>query len=197
VLEGGRARLAESSTVAAIGPGRFEILREGIVSAADLCRAGGLALTFVCTGNTCRSPMAEGLARRALTARLGVAEIARFGFDVSSAGVFAAPGTPASDLAVQVLAQHGIDLSQHTSTPVSNPSQLRRILEADRVYCMTASHREALLGLLPPGKSEHVTLLDPDGGDVPDPFGGPLEQYAATAEALGRMIDARLTADWI
>jgi L-threonylcarbamoyladenylate synthase len=199
VLDGGRARLAESSTVAAIGPKRFELLREGIVSAADLRRAGGLSLTFVCTGNTCRSPMAEGLARHALAARLGVGvtEIGRFGFDVSSAGVHAGPGAPASDQAVRVLARRGIDLSQHASTPVSNPSQLRRILAADRVYCLTASHREALIGLLPPGKSEHVALLDPAGGDVPDPYGGPIEQYAATAEVLERMIEARLTADWI
>jgi L-threonylcarbamoyladenylate synthase len=199
VLDGGRARLAESSTVAAIGPQRFEVLREGIVSASDLRRAGGLSLTFVCTGNTCRSPMAEGLARHALSARLGVGvmEIERFGFEVSSAGVYAGPGAPASDLAVRVLARRGIDLSQHASMPASSPSQLRRILNADRVYCLTASHREALLGLLPPGKGEHIALLDPEGSDVPDPFGGPVELYAATAEALERMIEARLTTDWI
>jgi tRNA threonylcarbamoyl adenosine modification protein (Sua5/YciO/YrdC/YwlC family) len=199
VLDGGRARLAESSTVAAIGPRRFELLREGIISASDLRRAGGLTLTFVCTGNTCRSPMAEGLARHALAARLGVgvADIARFGFEVSSAGVHAGPGTPASEQAVRVLARRGIDLSRHASTPVSSPSQLRHILAADRVYCLTAGHRDALLALLPPGKGEHVSLLDPEGGDVPDPYGGPLETYTATAEALERMIEARLTADWV
>ncbi|MEZ6013615.1 MAG: Sua5/YciO/YrdC/YwlC family protein [Planctomycetota bacterium] len=194
VLDGGRARLAESSTVAAIGPGRFELLREGIVSRRDLVGTGGLSIVFVCTGNTCRSPMAEGLARRALATRLGVppSQLERLGYAVSSAGVHAGPGAPASEQAVHVLRTRGIDLSEHTSSPVRS----REILAADRVYCLTEGHRRALLDLLPPGKGGHVQLLDPAGRDVPDPYGGPIEVYASTAAALSEMIGARLDSDW-
>ncbi len=195
VFDGGRARLGEPTAVAAVGPGRCAVLREGLVSADDLRRAAGLAIVFVCTGNTCRSPMAEGLARQALAERLGVApkDLGRFGFEVASAGVHAGPGAPASDHAVRVMERRGIDLSAHASSPVLP----RVILASDRVYCLTHSHRDALLGVLPPGKGAHVALLDPDGGDVPDPFGGSLERYARTAEVLERFIAARLEADWV
>ncbi|HEX6884202.1 MAG TPA: L-threonylcarbamoyladenylate synthase, partial [Planctomycetota bacterium] len=57
VVDGGPARLGEASGVLALGPGRFELLREGLLRLEDLRRTAGLRLAFVCTGNTCRSPM--------------------------------------------------------------------------------------------------------------------------------------------
>jgi len=195
VLDGGPAQLAQSATIAALGPGRFEVLREGILSAADLRRATGLSIVFVCTGNTCRSAMAEGLARVALARALGVpaGEIARFGFSVESAGVHAGLGAPASAQSIEVLAGRGIDLGEHASTPV----RVRELLAADRVYCATESHRALLLDALPPGKGSHVALIDPDGQDVPDPYGGPVADYITTADALTTFIARRLAEDWI
>ena len=202
VVDGGPSRLGEASGVLRVGRGHFDLLREGLLPAADLRRTAGLRLGFACTGNTCRSPMAEGLARHMLAERLGVRGAARpadatagaiedFGFEVQSMGVFAGPGSPASRHAVEVLAEWDIDLSRHAS----RPALLEELKELDLVYCMTSSHVEALRGMLPPSRARHVELLDPTGGDVPDPIGGSLAAYRARAEHIRECLAARI-ADW-
>ena len=190
VLDGGAARLGEASAVLAVGPGRFEVLREGVVDAEDLRRTAGRSLLFVCTGNTCRSPMAETLARDLLARRLE-ADPAAFGFTVGSAGVSAGNGAPASEQAVEVMAARGLDLGGHGS----RTARADLVAGADHVYCLTSAHRDLLVHALPPGAAEHVELLDPDGRDVPDPFGAPVPVYAACAEAMLEMLEHRAD-DW-
>jgi protein-tyrosine phosphatase len=196
VVDGGRPSLGEASTLLKVGPGHFELLRPGLFSLAELRAAAGRKIAFVCTGNTCRSPMAEGLARHQLAERLGVAQapdaapltIEDFGFHVSSMGVFASSGAPPSLHAVDVLKERGIDISGHGSSPVI----AARIEEQDEVYALTSSHLDALLMSLPPGKGEHVQLLDPEGGDIPDPIGGSLEQYERCAQRIAECVERRL-----
>ena len=109
--------------------------------------------------------MAEALARAGLRARLGTEDETTFGFEVASAGVYAGPGAPASEHAVTALAERGVPLEGHASSPA-----LEALVAAqDRVYCMTSGHRDALLSVLPPAAAGAVELLDPEGGDVPDP----------------------------
>ena len=194
VVDGGPSRLAEASSVLRLGRGRFELAREGLFTVEQLRAAAGLKIAFVCTGNTCRSPMAEALARHMIAQRLQtqVGAIDQFGFHVQSMGVHASPGSPASPATIDVLAEDGIDFDGH----VSRSATLEEVLRQDRVYGMTASHVEALRRLLPPGRDRHVALLDPDGADVPDPFGGTRADYARTSMRIRSAIQARLD-EWV
>ncbi len=138
---------------------------------------------FVCTGNTCRSPMAEVLAAEALCAR-------RSDVEVGSAGTFAASGAPAAAEAVTVAAEHGLDLSGHRSRPLTP----ELASGADLVLCMAASHRRTAAEL---GARERALLLSsflPEGhprrgADIPDPIGGGRAAYEEAFEALRAAVD--------
>ncbi|MDF1799029.1 MAG: Sua5/YciO/YrdC/YwlC family protein [Planctomycetota bacterium] len=203
-----KARL--SSTVLTLAPGRFEVQREGLLSQDDLRRSAGLRIGFACTGNTCRSPMAEVLALHAIAARLAGGQapdshrhqrdlVGRFGFEVSSMGLAAYPGSPASDNSVQCMAARGLVLSGHSSQPV----ELEQLAEFDAVYTMTRPHQAALVDGLRSAEggrfaklAERVHLLDPEGGDISDPFGGDVRVYEAAARDISVAIEARV-ADWV
>lgn len=194
LLDGGPTRMGEPSLVLRLGRGRFEVLRPGILDVEALRSVAGLRIGFVCTGNTCRSPMAEALARELVARRLETspAGLADFGFEFVSMGVMAGPGAPASPHAVAVLAREGVDLSGHRSRPAL-PEEVARL---DRVYALTASHLEALRMQLPPGGARHCQLLDPAGSNVPDPIGGSAADYERTAEAIRAMLRARID-EWV
>jgi L-threonylcarbamoyladenylate synthase len=194
VLDGGRARLGEGSVVLRVGPGHFDLLRPGILDLASLRETAGRRIAFVCTGNTCRSPMAEGLARSLVARKLGIRtnQLADFGFHFQSLGLAAVPGAPAAAHAVTTLAAREIDISAHRSQ-----SAVAEDLAAfDEIYTLTARHLETLRRGLPPGRAAHCSILDPDGHDVPDPIGGSLEDYARTAEKIADMLAQRLP-DWV
>ena len=191
VIDGGVSRLGEASGVLRLGRGHFELLREGLLPIDDLKKAAGLRIGFVCTGNTCRSPMAEGLTRTFLQERLGTQRVGDFGFEVLSMGVFAGSGAPASKHAIQVLADMQIDIRDHAS----QPALLELVGELDRVYALTQGHLESLRKSLPPSRTRSLALLDPNGEDVSDPIGGTQEEYERCAEKIRASIVARLD-DW-
>jgi len=194
ILDAGPARLAESSSVLRLGRGRFELLRSGLHDIEQLRATAGLRLGFACTGNTCRSPMAEGLARAAIAKRLETAPdaIGDFGYSVRSMGVFSSVGSPAAPNAVRAMQERSVDITDHRSSPALPEV----VAELDHLYCLTQSHVDALRMLLPPGKDSALVLLDPDGNDIPDPIGGTALDYRRCAESIQACIHARMSA-WV
>lgn len=141
-----------------------------------------MKILFVCTGNTCRSSMAEAIARKMLKDRLKGK-----GVEVSSAGVAAWPGNRATREAVEALAEMGVDLGGHRAARLT-PEAAR---EADLILTMTGEHRDYVLKLIPEASEKVFTLAEyaGSGGDVPDPFGQPLEAYRSCARVLESMVE--------
>ncbi len=136
-----------------------------------------MRLLFVCSGNICRSPFAEVLARD-LTGRGDV--------EFSSAGTFAIDGDPATATGVAVAGELGLDMRGHRATRL-NAAVLRG---SDLVYGMEQEHVIAAKAIDPGARLE---LLSPDGAAIPDPYGGDRDDYrncyALIREALAVRIE--------
>ena len=141
---------------------------------------------FVCTGNTCRSPMAEAIARDVLKGQSVLGEDAA-DVTVLSAGTSAASGSPASHENSAALRSVGVEPGAHRSRPLTR----QLVAEADVIYTMAGWHREGVVAL-DPGAASRTWVLDPTGQDVPDPVGLPQDVYNQTAARLKDLIEQRL-----
>ncbi len=187
-IDGGETQYDGPSTVVRIGKNGFEVLREGVVASRTLKRYMSVNILFVCSGNTCRSPMAEALCKQAIARELDCSAdvLADQGIFVRSAGASSFGSGPASSGAVEAVKKFGANLDGHCAQSLDQ----ELLNSADHVFCMTHNHREVVVSMVPEIGDKAKLLIE--GRDVGDPFGGSAEEYRRCAEEIESAIKNRL-----
>lgn len=184
IFDDGDAVLKRPSTVVQFAKNSniFRVLREGTVSARQLEDFAKTVILFVCSGNTCRSPMAEILAGDILARKKGIKpeELEKkTGILLFSAGTMANDFSTASAGAKHVAEMLGLSLSMHISHPIT-----QKALEyADLIYAMTPAHGRQLLSVMPE-IAYKLFVLARDAGGISDPYGGSFEVYETCARQI-------------
>ncbi len=130
-----------------------------------------IKLLFVCTGNTCRSPMAQGLCQKYVTENMLVGQ-----FACASAGLDVREGAPISENAAIVMSEIGIGMNGHRAKGISE----EMMQEADYVFTMSTTHRSMLEALFP----KHAYKIQVLGHPIFDPYGQNLEFYRFSRDSL-------------
>ena len=200
-LDAGPLPGGAASTLVRPGPDGPILIREGTVGMLQLEEAlraakgrqrgvppgspgaAALHITFVCTGNTCRSPMAASIARRI------IAEQGIRGVTVSSAGTAAWPGAAASGGALRAAARAGLDLESHEGVLLTEEV----VRSSGLILCMGSAHLWRTLELGGEGRTFLLTEMAGSGGEIDDPFGGTDEVYGSTFEQLRALVAVVLT----
>jgi tRNA threonylcarbamoyl adenosine modification protein (Sua5/YciO/YrdC/YwlC family) len=183
VIDAGPSHYGQASTVVQVDGDKWQMLREGVVGASELGLRAAKLILFICTGNTCRSPMAEGLCKKLLADQLGCRpeELPERGIVVLSAGLAAMMGGGAAPEAIETARELGVDLTAHSSRPLT----AKLAGQADLVIGMTRGHVLALTSHFP-SLGPCIRLLSPEGDDLADPVGCDRAVYRECAEQILR-----------
>ena len=189
LLDAGPCKYKKSSTVVKIAKKGLEILRPGVYSLTELEALSQVKFLFVCTGNTCRSPMAEGIFRKYLAEKLQckVDHLDNIGYKIYSAGVIDSTGFPASDEAIAACAAKGIDIKAHKNKTLSK----ELIEESDIIFAMEQIHCEKIIALSPDA-ANRCSLLAGDE-EIHDPIGCPQDIFNSCAERIEKAVKKRIS----
>jgi protein-tyrosine phosphatase len=187
VVDGGILPPREASTVVLARPDSWEVLRPGAIAATRIDELALVRILLCCTGNTCRSPMAEVLLRDHLQRVTGHEDLHQLGLHLSSAGLAASAGHPASDGAIKAVATRGLSLALHESRLLTDDA----IRQASLILVMTAAQRRAILERVP---DANVELLRLDHQDVADPYQAGDAVYANLCSELAAAVAIRVPA---
>jgi L-threonylcarbamoyladenylate synthase len=189
ILDGGACKYKQSSTVVRVKRGNLGILRKGVYSEEQINELSCVQILFVCTGNTCRSPMAEGMFKKKLAEKLSckVDELGRMGYKVFSAGILDLKGAPASSESVAACACKGIDISSHQSQPLT----VELISKSDLIFGLSCEHCARVVSLVPEA-GEKCKLLA-EGRNIPDPLGKSQQVYQECSDLIEEAVKQRVS----
>ncbi|MEM8885824.1 MAG: L-threonylcarbamoyladenylate synthase [Planctomycetota bacterium] len=182
VLDAGRVPGGEASTVVLCDEYRFEVLREGAIPTEDVERVARERILVVCTGNICRSPIAEEMLRVMLDERAPGA------FEISSCGTHGWDDAPAAPEAEKAARAAGYDITAHRGR-ASDPEMLG---SAHRVYVMARHHLDALRDYFQ-DRPDALQLFDPGGDDVEDPYQKSKRVFRQVTERIEELARLRAT----
>lgn len=186
IVDAGITKYKTSSTVIRSGYGILKELRNGIISFDEIRKTARMTIAFVCTGNTCRSPLAEIFTKSLLAQKyeVPIKDLAEFGYNIISCGTATWDGLPASNFAVESANRYNLDLTNHKAMQIN----LQIIKESDRIFCMSEEHISYILKLFPDSIIK-LMKLRADGENIQDPAFSSYKEYETCAIQIKQEVE--------